>query len=236
MFRSCKQLKGGKGTRYSSGCVDGTYAVIDGKDGKQGYLTGANYVVFDFNGKSSNKKYRSAINDDNRVDKPTRYFEPSGYKLEGWYKSAACKDNEKWNFDTDTVTSNITLYAKWVAATPANDEKKGSEQKNNDSKGEDGKVSFIPENYADIYLRSDANDLAINSKIHERKRGRNNMKKNYFKVYLSLMLMVVMMVAISVTAYAGTTSTKQVVMVKAASASKGKAVKLTWNKVDKATK
>lgn len=60
--------------------------------------------------------------------------------------------------------------------------------------------------------------------------------KNYFKVYLSLMLMVVMMVAISVTAYAGTTSTKQVVMVKAASASKGKAVKLTWNKVDKATK
>jgi uncharacterized repeat protein (TIGR02543 family) len=30
----------------------------------------------------------------------------------GWYKEAACTN--AWNFDTDTVTADITLYAKWT--------------------------------------------------------------------------------------------------------------------------
>ncbi|MDR0647870.1 MAG: InlB B-repeat-containing protein [Synergistaceae bacterium] len=40
---------------------------------------------------------------------PTR----SGYSFIGWYKEAACTN--AWNFATDTVTANITLYAKWTA-------------------------------------------------------------------------------------------------------------------------
>ena len=35
----------------------------------------------------------------------------------GWYKEAAC--TTPWDFDTDTVTADITLYAKWTANTPA---------------------------------------------------------------------------------------------------------------------
>ena len=38
---------------------------------------------------------------------PTR----SGYTFIGWYKEADCLN--AWNFLTDTVTSNTTLYAKW---------------------------------------------------------------------------------------------------------------------------
>ena len=38
---------------------------------------------------------------------PTR----EGYKLDGWYKEAACTN--AWNFETDTVSADITLYAKW---------------------------------------------------------------------------------------------------------------------------
>jgi len=34
----------------------------------------------------------------------------SGYTFGGWYKEAACTNI--WNFNTDTVTGNITLYAK----------------------------------------------------------------------------------------------------------------------------
>lgn len=40
---------------------------------------------------------------------PTR----SGYTFEGWYKDAGYAT--AWNFSTDTVTANTTLYAKWAA-------------------------------------------------------------------------------------------------------------------------
>jgi uncharacterized repeat protein (TIGR02543 family) len=39
---------------------------------------------------------------------PTR----PGYRFGGWYKESACTD--AWDFSTDTVTENITLYAKWT--------------------------------------------------------------------------------------------------------------------------
>ena len=38
----------------------------------------------------------------------------SGYTFSGWYKEAAYTN--RWNFSTDTVTANITLYAKWLEA------------------------------------------------------------------------------------------------------------------------
>ena len=38
----------------------------------------------------------------------------AGYTFDGWYKNADCSDGQKWNFATDTVTGNMTLYAKWV--------------------------------------------------------------------------------------------------------------------------
>lgn len=35
-----------------------------------------------------------------------------GYTFGGWYKDAACK--KAWNFATDRVEKDITLYAKWI--------------------------------------------------------------------------------------------------------------------------
>jgi len=43
---------------------------------------------------------------------PTR----NGYYLEGWYKEQALTN--KWNFVTDIVTQDITLYAKWELIPP----------------------------------------------------------------------------------------------------------------------
>jgi uncharacterized repeat protein (TIGR02543 family) len=43
---------------------------------------------------------------------PTR----DGYTLDGWYKEET--HATKWNFDTDTVTANITLHAKWNVVEP----------------------------------------------------------------------------------------------------------------------
>jgi lactocepin len=43
---------------------------------------------------------------------PTR----SGYSFAGWYKESSCKN--AWNFSKDTVTKDITLYAKWTYPLP----------------------------------------------------------------------------------------------------------------------
>ena len=39
----------------------------------------------------------------------------AGYTFHGWYKDAAFTNS--WNFGADTVTGNMTLYAKWTEAT-----------------------------------------------------------------------------------------------------------------------
>ena len=37
--------------------------------------------------------------------------EKPGYTFDGWYKDAACKN--VWDFETEEIISNVTLYAKW---------------------------------------------------------------------------------------------------------------------------
>ncbi|MCD8037215.1 MAG: InlB B-repeat-containing protein [Clostridiales bacterium] len=39
----------------------------------------------------------------------------SGYNFAGWYSNSEC--TEQWTFNTNTVTSDITLYAKWSGET-----------------------------------------------------------------------------------------------------------------------
>ncbi len=39
-----------------------------------------------------------------------------GYSFAGWYKDAACSAGQEFNFDTDTITEDITLHAKWEEA------------------------------------------------------------------------------------------------------------------------
>ena len=40
----------------------------------------------------------------------------AGYDFGGWYKEVTL--NNQWNFNSDTVTGNIVLYAKWGYTTP----------------------------------------------------------------------------------------------------------------------
>jgi uncharacterized repeat protein (TIGR02543 family) len=42
-----------------------------------------------------------------------------GYTFGGWYKEAACTN--VWNFNTDIVTANETLYAKWTQGSSPTD-------------------------------------------------------------------------------------------------------------------
>ena len=47
------------------------------------------------------------------TDNPTR----QGYTFGGWYKNADCSDGQKWDFATDTVNDDTTLYAQWNPAS-----------------------------------------------------------------------------------------------------------------------
>ena len=59
----------------------------------------------------------SAVDDEKVIEggtvtKPTDPTKDE-YEFGGWYKDAECE--EAWDFDEDTVTGDITLYAKWTA-------------------------------------------------------------------------------------------------------------------------
>ncbi len=55
----------------------------------------------------------------------------AGYSFAGWYKELSCEN--AWNFENDTVTDNITLYAKWTAATNNDDNSNDNNNSNNSS-------------------------------------------------------------------------------------------------------
>ncbi|MDD4003068.1 MAG: InlB B-repeat-containing protein [Clostridia bacterium] len=70
-------------------------------------------VTFDSQGGSTVKSV-IGIDSGSKITLPSA---PSkdGFSFEGWYKEKSCQT--KWNFDIDTVTTSITLYASWIENT-----------------------------------------------------------------------------------------------------------------------
>ena len=56
------------------------------------------------------------VNHGEKITEPTAPTK-EGYAFGGWYKESGCTN--AWDFDIDTVTSDVTLYAKWTANTYA---------------------------------------------------------------------------------------------------------------------
>ena len=68
------------------------------------------YVVFDVNGLNVEVPGQY-IPHGEKVSKPADP-QVETFQFVGWYKDAQC--NTIWDFTSDTVTSNTTIYAKWV--------------------------------------------------------------------------------------------------------------------------
>ena len=67
-------------------------------------------------------EHGTAPDSDTVADGSIMYNEPispseEGYEFKGWYKDSSFEN--AWDFETDTVTEDITLYAKWEGADPA---------------------------------------------------------------------------------------------------------------------
>ena len=67
-------------------------------------------VAFNSNGGSAVATISDIVSESTitKPNDPTK----SGFVFDGWYKEAELTN--EWNFETDIVTSNITLYAKWT--------------------------------------------------------------------------------------------------------------------------
>ncbi len=69
-------------------------------------------VTFDANGGTGAPTAKD-IAENSLIEEPTVKPTKEGSRFDGWYKEKAC--TTKWDFDTDKVTTETTLYAKWVA-------------------------------------------------------------------------------------------------------------------------
>lgn len=67
-------------------------------------------VIFDSNGGTSVDA--QAVEAGDKATEPSPAPTKEGYTLDGWYTQAI----EEWDFTTDTVESDMTLYAKWSEA------------------------------------------------------------------------------------------------------------------------
>ena len=99
--------------------VPGGAAVSTGGGGEITVAPGGGIVVpgeglcytVSFDGQGGPQAAGQRIPADGLVTAPTAPTR-SGYTFGGWYREAAC--TTAWNFDSDTVTANLTLYAKWI--------------------------------------------------------------------------------------------------------------------------
>ena len=78
----------------------------------QGIL-GKYTVTFNANGHGIAPDALSDVVEGSKISAPTAPT-ADGYTFGGWYKEAACEN--VWDFENDTVTDDITLYAKWTEA------------------------------------------------------------------------------------------------------------------------
>ena len=87
--------------------------------GQKFTLAGAYTVSFSLNGQSGTVPASRSVSPGKKVTKPSPDPTTEGYVFAGWYKEAGCTNS--WDFDTDTVSGDMTLYAKWIEAKPVSE-------------------------------------------------------------------------------------------------------------------
>lgn len=96
-------------------CKDDWRAVIGDSNGtpaKEVVIGIAKKYTVTYNTNGGSAVESATVSEGSKLTEPTAAPTKDGYTFLGWYKDAAFTN--RWNFDADTVTGNITLYAKWA--------------------------------------------------------------------------------------------------------------------------
>ena len=93
-------------------------------------------VTFDANGgaypDSSTVVSKAALHG-TTISQPDPRPKKQGFGVTGWYKDKACSAGQAWNFATDMVTGDMTLYAQWTAGADTPYKVKHYQQNVNDN-------------------------------------------------------------------------------------------------------
>ncbi len=85
------------------------YAIINGENNTVMLVMGEYTVTFDANGHGTAPTEQKTTYG-GKITEPAAPTAES-YYFQGWFKESTCEN--MWDFDSDTVTADITLYAKW---------------------------------------------------------------------------------------------------------------------------
>ncbi len=77
----------------------------------QAYVSTSPSVAVTFNSQGGSAVWTKLVKANSTVSAPANPTR-TGYTFKGWYKEKECVNT--WNFNTDIVTTNTTLYAKWT--------------------------------------------------------------------------------------------------------------------------
>ena len=85
------------------------YAIINGESNTVMLVMGEYTVTFDANGHGTAPTQQKTTYG-GKITEPAAPT-AENYYFQGWFKESTCEN--MWDFDSDIVTANITLYAKW---------------------------------------------------------------------------------------------------------------------------
>ena len=85
------------------------YAIINGENNTVMLVMGEYTVTFDANGHGTAPTQQKTTYG-GKITEPAAPT-AENYYFQGWFKESTCEN--MWDFDSDTVTADITLYAKW---------------------------------------------------------------------------------------------------------------------------
>ncbi|HBN57342.1 MAG TPA: hypothetical protein DD414_11265 [Lachnospiraceae bacterium] len=83
-----------------------------------GEPTGWYNIFFDLGGHGPDREPLAEIKEGSLLEEPEAP-EAEGYRFTGWYKDSSC--TALWDFDSDIVEADMTLYAGWLAESGAED-------------------------------------------------------------------------------------------------------------------